>query len=306
MKPTTLPLLVLLSCSAHQYYDNAYICEVKVERKQEQSVASTSQTVLERKKEVKVLELYFPSGSAILSDEDYTKLEEYANSLPEKTSMLIEGYADYRGSFQINKEISGKRVGNVASILEVLGYDFQLHKVALGEKKATQNTEDEEKLQKDRKVRLVAPAEVITQGLDTMLAATYLLDQSRSMNERSTNVKRKWEEVQQYQFPQGSEVYTFSTEGRVCGGLIGLEKPRGSTPLYVSMYNVLTKMKENSALTVLTDGEDNQGGRSVEEIVYLAHHKNITVSIIGVGLYHNQSQLEFITTETGGKFYLSE
>lgn len=304
-----LPLLALLSCSANQYYDNSYLCEVQVERRDDLQVATTKK-VIEQKKEVRVLELYFPSGSSTLSDEDYAKLEEYADSLPENTSMLIEGYADYRGSFEVNKNISGKRVDYITTILGVLGYDFQMQKVALGEKKATQDTDNPETLQKDRKVKLVAPAEVITEGLDTMLAETslaetYLLDQSRSMNEMDVNGKRKWQQVQQYRFPQESEVYTFSTEGRVCGGSIGLEKPKGSTPLYVSMYTVLAKMKENSALTVLTDGEDNQGGRSVEEIVSLAYHKNIAVSIIGLGLYHNQSKLEFIAIQTGGKFYFS-
>ncbi len=300
------PIIALLSCSAPIPYAPRplYICEVESDRSNLASltaVASPKITI-----EQKVLELFFPSNSYTLTAEDEAKIKEYIQSLPSGTDITIEGYADYRGDFMYNKELSLQRVESIDNLIQQERPELETYKAVYGESKAVQGTVNEIKLQQDRKVCLTAPASVIKQGLDNAVSIFYLIDQSKSMGEKISPRKTKWSEIQNYTFPPDSYLYTFSTERRACYNHLANEKPLGRTPLFLSMYNLLDFMEPNQSMTVLTDGDDTEGGKNPKEIIAAAQKKNIDISIIGLGLYDNQSQLEQIALSTGGSIYLSK
>ncbi len=308
MKPLPLlPIIALLSCSAPIPYAPRplYICEVESDRKEDLASltpVSSTKVMLEQK----VLELFFPSNSYLIPTEEEAKIKDYIQSLPAGTDITIEGYADYRGDFMYNKELSLQRVESIDNLIQQERPELETYKAVYGESKSIQGTTNETKLQNDRKVRLTAPASVIQQGLDNAISLVYLIDQSKSMADKIAPKKTKWSEIQKYAFPQNAHLYTFSTERRTCYNRLANEKPLGRTPLFLSMYNLIDFMEPDQSLTVLTDGDDTEGGKTPREIITFARKKNIDISIIGLGLYDNKSQLEQIALNTGGSIYLSK
>jgi len=303
-KPILTSLLsLLIGCSAPYQQDTKnYLCHVQTTQVKKQIIPQNSPDTTKPKE--RIVEVYFPLGSDKLSSEESAKIIEFVYSIDNNASVSVEGYADYRGSAQLNYTLSKNRIQGVESILETNG-TFNVRKAVFGERKAVKNTDDPWQLQLDRKVRLISPARPVKQGLDYLIAGTYLIDQSSSMNE-GLEKGTKWSEVQDYHFPKESNIYTFTNRRRECNHNLSQEKPQGRTPLFLSLYELLKKTAWGTPVTILTDGEDNFGGKTAEEIILLANQKGIQISFMGLGLYNHINTFEKITTETSGKLYLTD
>ncbi len=301
----------------------SYLCEVKVDGvAAEELVKTAADAVLSLKEPLRkapnklheknsleedVLSVFFTTNSDTMFRNDLNDVANYARSLSDDAkSVVVEGYADHRGDVDDNFELSKKRAGAVSEVLQRnAAHPLKIKTAAFGESKATSGAEDAQSTRKDRKVRVVPDRTVIQRGLDLLVSDTYLLDQSGSMNETIGNGASKWKQVQDYTFPEGADVYTFSSDARQCGGHISQEVPSGMTPLFSTMYELLERTEKGKSVTVLTDGYDTVGGRSPNEVIGLAKQKDISISMLGIGVNQYKETLVTIAKETGGRFYLA-
>jgi outer membrane protein OmpA-like peptidoglycan-associated protein len=253
-----------------------------------------------------VLSVYFTTNDWTLWGNDYNDIAGFANSLLPETQVVVEGHADYRGTENWNKDLGRNRADGVAEVLKRNNTSLDVTTFSYGEARATQEEPDFATMQAERKARIVPHKGVIKWVLDQVPSDVYLIDQSGSMGENISQGRTKWQGVQEYGFVKEAQVYTFSSLDRACGGHVKHEFPNGGTPLLKSLYNLLERMEDGKSLTVLTDGYDTEGGRTPEEILELARKKDVSLSVVGLGVTYSdhKATLRKLAMETGGKFYL--
>lgn len=243
-----------------------------------------------------VLSVFYATNSWKLFSNDLGDLRGFGRSLDPRSSLIIEGHADYRGSEEWNDELGRNRAAGVADVLD--GYlsgpvDF----VSYGEKNATQNG-DKTQLQRERVVRVVPNTGLVTRALEVSPADVYLLDQSGSM------VGEKWEQIQAFAFPPSSSVNTFRDPQQNCDIPLLQRTASGGTPLYRSLDAVISSMGNSQTITVLTDGEDTEGGDPAQ-IISEARAKKIRINTIGLGVTQPQVLMD-LAASTGGQVYLRD
>lgn len=251
------------------------------------------------------LVLYFGSNSWTLKRNDKQDIRALLHTLESGTPLLLEGYADHRGPDDWNMELSQNRAQGIEAMIQggwPGKYSTQI--TAYGESKATQRGKDSRSTQQDRVVRIIPGQSPIARGLDLLTADYYLIDSSGSMNEPLPDGRSKWEEVATYRFPAGPQVYTFGS-GSPAVPLARIS-PNGDTPLYRSLHDLISQAKSGKAITVLSDGEDTQGGYTPEQLAQQAKQKQLSLSFVGIGLLPDtQHTLTTMAQQTGGKVYLA-
>ncbi len=85
----------------------------------------------------------------------------------------------------------------------------------------------------------------------------------------------------------------------------------GNTPLYQSIYNLMPYVSQNStnenkAIVAFTDGQDTQGGVSINEIVERACATGVKVYTVGLSRSVDESVLSEIAIRTNGAVMLAE
>ena len=230
------------------------------------------------------LAIYFRTNAWALHENDRRDIQGYVRSLPQRSHLVLEGYADRRGNDTDNDELGRKRGESVADIIKAItsmGHTYEI--TSYGRSKATATTKDG--MKRDRKVTIVQVTSAIGRGLDNLLADTYLIDQSGSMNERTISGTSKWHAVLSYSFKPNAELFTFSSIPGPCNGPLDKVRPDGQTPLYASMLELITKTPSGKTITALTDGADNRSSnrqQDVSQIIQNANAKRIQINMIGV------------------------
>lgn len=240
-----------------------------------------------------VLDVYYPTRSWQLFPNDRADIANFMSQLP-KGALVVEGYADHRGTPELNQSLTDNRGEGVAKILELNG--FRVTRTSYGNTKS-QITADPEMLAKDRRVSIISGQTAIARGLDQLMADVYLVDKTGSM------AGSRWQAVLNYVFPEQAKVYTFSTIN-ACTGQLATERPDGNTPLFASLYETLQITERGKKVTVLTDGDDNIGVKTPEQIISLAKDKGVSVSFVSIGVPQGfASLLTNISKGTNGAVY---
>ncbi len=245
-----------------------------------------------------VLSVFFSTNSWQLMSGDIDDLRKFGRTLDLGSSLIIEGRADYRGTEERNVVLGKNRAQGIATFLGAYTHG-SVDYVSYGENDASQDTRDRIALQRDRVVRIVPNKGLVSRALDVSPADVYLIDQSGSMQ------GQKWGQVQAFSFPGNAEVFTFESPKQDCSVSLSKRSPGGGTPLYTSLYDVLSSMTHSQTLTVLTDGDDTDGGKTPAQIIALAHINHIKINVIGLGV-NQPGVLEQIASETGGQAYIRQ
>lgn len=256
-----------------------------------------------------VLSIFYGTSSWKLHRNDRQDLLNYLRIVPSGSSFIIEGHADFRCPEGWNLVLSNNRANGVAELIPRLSSAAGILTTAYGESKAKQNVSKPETAA-DRVVKIIPNVGVIQRGLDLLVADSYLIDQSASMNDpidgRYNRGSSKWSEVLKYKFPKNSEVYTFTSSSRQCDTKLSQAFPMGQTPLYSALLTLVERAEQGKRFTVLTDGENNMPG-SKEAIIELARKKKISISFLGLGLKPGyQAELRAIADATGGSIYMHQ
>jgi outer membrane protein OmpA-like peptidoglycan-associated protein len=253
------------------------------------------------------LQVFYTTNSQMMFWNDLEDTKNFVGSLKPGTPIVIEGYADHRGSIHDNLELSKKRAEGVLSTLPTRFRNKHTFEIAAyGESKATEQGHSGRELYKDRKVRLAPGKSSVSRGLDHLNADHYLLDCSGSMNYTLGSGKSRWSAVQDHTFSEDSQVYVFNH----CAGPdtpITQISARGGTPLYAGMESLIKHAKVGQTIGVLSDGVDSETSHNLTTLIDSAKDKEIKIGVLGVGLkglYKNTMQK--IAEDTGGKFYFVE
>lgn len=75
--------------------------------------------------------------------------------------------------------------------------------------------------------------------------------------------------------------------------------------LLETMNRLSKKRNQKSAIVALTDGQDNESMKSVEEVIKMSNELDIPIYVIGLGNVQD-STLKFITASTNGLFYKTD
>lgn len=254
--------------------------------------------------------VYFLTNSYTLYRNDLNDITSYAQAFdPNRTcrSFIIEGHADFRGPEDWNMKLSRDRAEGVKKVLLRNMLGCAKAKIAtFGESKPLYKGKKLMALRKNRRVVVIPETKetsVIHRGLTKCPGDVYLLDMSASMTDY-VGRKTKWQQVQEYKYPNSSKIFLFNT-GVVRSNATWMQnnRPRGETAMFDAIFKVLQQMEEGKNLTVLTDGMDNSSSVSSWKINMLARNKKIRISVVGIGL-HPYPRLTKMVTNTGGKLYL--
>ena len=248
------------------------------------------------------LTLYFRTNSDTMFSNDIQDLADFARQHANADAWIVEGYADDRGSLDDNLALGQKRAEGVAHYLNRSGVTTVSH----GEASAI--GVDKEEMRRDRKVTIrpqyferaepvTVEGQIIAQALEE-LPPPYLIDLSGSMAQEVGIIRT-------HNFDDGAVVYAFNdctgvreidpTTADVCGG----------TPLYDSIEEVLRQGV--SELTVITDGEETNGG-SLRSVISLANQDGTKINVVGAGVYNASTRAELMSlaTETEGTYYIRD
>ena len=240
--------------------------------------------------------VYFETNNNKLENNDRTDIQNFIsyyvktnsyNLLNSSLGVCIKGYSDKRGEEKKNYILSKNRTNSVKAFLDSLGI-ATIHEFYYGETNARIFSDDDKSTIKDRKVEIIFPFS-IRNTLDKVPSKYYLLDGSESMKDILTgsNLYTKWEEIVNYPFISESEVYisnsrdeyNITSATNIYNKDIANYNPVGSTPLLLSLQNLISFADTNSTITVLTDGGDNWGGVCVNQIILKANNKKIRINV---------------------------
>ncbi len=253
------------------------------------------------------LTLFYRVNSDTLHNNDISDLRNFFRQHQNVDSWIIEGYADTKGPIDLNFQLGEKRANGATEYLRMFG-SSNMTEVSFGEDKSISS--DRSSMSRDRKViikpqysdcgSLTPEGQVISEGLKKFPADTYLLDLSGSMSEEIGIIRS-------FDFPRNSDIYGFNTCNSNNVKRVNPESVNscGSTPLYQSINQLLNDSNIDE-LTLMTDGEDSEGGFSVDDIINKANKNNVKINVIAAGSYNNsaRSDLMDLATRTGGGIYI--
>jgi len=192
----------------------------------------------------------------------------------------------------------------VARFVRTYGGHGSMDTTSYGEAKPTSQGHDKRAWRQNRRVVVRIEQSTIEAALANLPGDVYLLDASSSMDEFG-----KWRAVARYNFGKGKALYAFSTcfsdQGHVRSIRTASEvSPCGSTPLWQAMDYVVRR-HPGKKITVLTDGEDTQGGVTPGSIIVEANRSHTPISIGEVEVVRPdvRTTLENVARSTGGKPY---
>lgn len=255
------------------------------------------------------LTIYFTTNSWALEGNDRRDLGEYVRRLHDgPLNILLEAYADPRGSGADNDRLARNRGRAVRDFMRGLGVDANFDIVSYGESRsessdAPRTREEKLELRPDRRVTIMPDENIVSRALSLFPADIYLLDQSGSMGDRLGHTT-KWGAVQAYTYPEDSSVFAFATPIENCGSHIEDRRPEGGTPLYFALESVIKQADKGDVITILSDGADTEGGMTVRELVQLANSKDLKINTIALqGGSYSTGPLRELARGTGGGTY---
>lgn len=255
------------------------------------------------------LRIYFltNNSTAHVNDRrDLWRFYDLTDGKAGRTTYIIEGHADIRGTDQDNLILGEKRANGIADYLR--GFrdpaSIQLQVTSYGEAKPAQEGNNFRALQASRRVIVIADQPTLERALTLLPADTFLLDATGSM------IGEKWDVLMRHDYESPSRedprMYAFNT----CIGVqeIGNRRnirPDCDTQLWDATLRVIRGMDRGSTLTILSDGGDNASRNGFISVYKAAKGKNIKVSTIGVGVGERmRHELVAIAQQTGGNFYI--
>ena len=250
------------------------------------------------------LTIFFRTNSDTLYQNDFKDIENFLKNVDKNTEILLEWYSDSRWNEQDNSKLSEKRILQIRKLLKTKGYK-KIKLINYWENNTTNQAEstrwltlaEKLKLRKDRKVDIKIKTNAIESWLNKFPADKYLIDFSGSM---------KWskeQKVKEYEFKEWSEVYWFNDEMNQDNCTIDLENQISNwgTPLWDSLYTIINKSEKNKIITILTDWEDTNSNKNINEIINLANSKWITLNFISI--WNFDEDLKKISKKTKWWFY---
>lgn len=245
------------------------------------------------------LDIHFITNQAALDNWDKIdlgRIVDQINNIWWDITVLLEWYADARGSDSANERMATKRIKSVEKYINSqLHHNVQVtfENASFGEtaaQKDISNLSRKEKLElrKDRKVVVSISGNTITAWLDRSPADAYILDASGSMKEPMTNWETRWSAVTGYSFPKDSSVFTFTSnhsnyDENDCSDSLTEQKVFWNTPMLDSIFDVINAGEFDwKIITILSDGEDNESKNSIWDVISEAKQRNITINVIGI------------------------
>lgn len=253
-------------------------------------------------------EVYFETARNTIRPEEAAKLDEVIRA-HRGGGLIIEGHADVRGSAEANYTLGHQRATAVKTYLEAgfrkVGIPVPtLTITSHGEGGASASANPDE-MARDRRVTILPTTAVgpdpvkrvvLERGLAAVQGDVYLIDASGSMSD-------VWLAVRQYQFPKGSQQFSFNNCGGVTPGIPSM--PDCGTPLWESVLVMVRRIERGKTLTVVTDGQ--AGGFALDSLITLAKQKRIRINFVRIGgEEEGTDELRRVAQATGGKYYVRQ
>lgn len=301
-----------------QFYDKPALIEFDAKRKQEKEIVLNNSKndfmgevpldgELRNKCQNSILTSYFRKSESQLNKNDSIDLENYLNSLGDKTYYFqVRGYASVDGKNDFNYLLSSKRAKEYEKFIKSKNPDAYVELVCVGE------SGSESDMLENRKVEIIPNEPSFYTALKNSSAKYFLVDLSGSMRNSipGTNIP-KYLLLRKIEFPKDSRIFGFfSGEVPRGSGMPNLENfyPRGSSEVYGSAKDLIEKVvEEGESLEIFTDGISTDPQFGYKDVVEVAKGRNIKVSISGVGIPRNYV-MDFmnLALETGGDYSVSE
>lgn len=269
-----------------------------------------------------VATIYFPTDVDELDKVDASDVCKFLDGKKANLKkLLVEGYADERGSNEYNNALSARRA---AAVEARIGECAVSHKIkvpqvittSFGEAKPVDRRADAQAYAKNRRVSIVANLDAITRGLNLLKGDIVLIDDSGSMGDPLSGAgKSKWEVVKEYKFADSAKKFVFN--GCFLKEVSDFNDvgPGCTTPLWNSLETMIDKAEKGQRITVVSDGEDSDvdskptehsiNVRRAAEISGKAREKKTPISFVSVGVEARTAYLlEQIARETKGKIYI--
>ncbi len=259
-----------------------------------------------------VMNIYFQTNKFQLTGTDSSDLRKYISYISQTKKILsfnIEGFADCTGNDELNYSLSEKRTESIAKILKRTFPNSIIYVSSFGKSKSTQTT-DSMILQKERVVKIFPNKNSIERALDisSKKAGIYLLDQSGSMN-----INGEWKFLQNYFYPDSSEIYSFSKldddlpesfYGKKHTYDIKEEVAMGLTSYSLALETLLSIISENKEITIVVNGKNNFKEDNYEKIIEKSKEKKIRLNHIGINLDEDaKKEFRRISENTMGQCY---
>lgn len=257
---------------------------------------------------------YYETDGFGLSGSDSLDLQRYGRWLEEQgiEAAIIYAGADSRHDTLHNDTLSTKRAMGVLRVLKAAYPALEAGIIPYGERMPVCDQSSTEGLQRNRYAKIVPVESVLSQVVEEGMGAYVLVDCSSSTeNVHVSQGRTLWEFVQHYPYPERTRLFGFSD----CNGggvqerrSITQVSPCGRTPLYASLYQLIIQHSlSRTTVLVITDGQDNIGGRTPEDIVALAREKAVRINMVTVNVDPlSTKSLKYLAKGTGGDFFFCE
>jgi len=262
------------------------------------------------------LDIYFTTNSDDLDTwdrADLDKLAEYINLLQwEEVSVVLEWFADSRGTIEANAILGSRRTASVEDYLRsrIQRTWITFTKISHGETRVNESaSNDLLSMRQDRRVSISINTDSIIRGLTINPADAYILDASDSMNSPTSDGSSRWSKIEGFNFPNNSSIFTFSevNSGNTCAPDLDRQVVDLGTPLYISIIEVINTWNyENKIITVLTDWKNSESlWGNLDWVIQLAQQRWITINTIWIG-QANRDVLIQISSATWWRFFHEE
>ncbi|MFH1276001.1 MAG: OmpA family protein [Candidatus Woesearchaeota archaeon] len=235
------------------------------------------------------LEVYFPTGNAVLATPHQSALRRAIGTLKGIEHYVIEGHADFRGEPEDNYKLGLDRAIAAAEIIKRENPNARITTVSVGEKEATE-TRDTEQLARDRKARLLLSDNPVELGVQKTDTSIYFVDNNYGM-------QPFWRDVQRTAFPSNKVWVSGDKKTSLQKVTLGQ-----TTDLYEGLCELLRQSGFNTSITIVTAGSAST--KEYDLALQTALGRKISVSVVGLGLdQENVSRLGTLAQQTGGVPY---
>lgn len=265
-----------------------------------------------------VATIYFPTDVDKLDRADAADVCKFLDGKSVKLKrLLVEGYADERGTDEHNNALSARRAAAVEARIGECGVKVpQVITTSFGESRSVDRRADPLAYAKNRRVSIIANLDAITRGLNLLKGDIILIDDSGSMGDPLAGAGRsKWDVVKGYSFPPSAKKFVFNGCFLKPAPTFDNIGPGCTTPLWNSLETMIGQAEKGQKITVVSDGEDSDVNsvptpydvnvRRSGDIIREAREKGVPISFVSVGVEEQTAHLlAQIARETRGKIYV--
>ena len=190
------------------------------------------------------ISLFFEEDSDDLSESQARVLNQFIQKFDGTNhNVSILGYADGCGGAQYNLDLSGRRAGEIKSLIR--SYTPYAKVLFFGENSSGHNPES-------RRVDVIVHSEgSLAQRIERIPADFYLLDASGSM---STEI---WKKIISASKKPNSEVWVSQMTGCYSGQNINQVRPQGGTEIWWAYWTIIDRMSPGQTLLIISDFDSN-------------------------------------------------